>query len=86
MEPDDIERQIIELIAKRKKLDPSAVTLDTAFADIGVDSLDAIELVFTFEDTFNISVPDEAVQQVKTVRDVVDAVRMVAAGRTAEPS
>lgn len=86
MEPDDIERQIIELIAKRKKLDPSAVTLDTAFADIGVDSLDAIELVFTFEDTFNISVPDEAVQQVKTVRDVVDAVRMVVAGRTAEPS
>ena len=78
---DDIEPQIIELIAQKKKLDPSAITLDTPFADIGVDSLDAIDLVFTFEDRFNINVPDEAVQQLKTVRDVVEAVRAVLAMR-----
>jgi acyl carrier protein len=60
----DIERQIIELIAE-KKLDPSGITLDTPFTEIGVDSLDAIDLVFAFEDAFNIKVPDEAVQQLR---------------------
>lgn len=83
--PDDIELQIIAMIAKKKKLDPGQVTLDTAFADIGIDSLDAIDLVFTFEDTFNVNVPDVAVQRVRTVRDVVDAVREVMASR-ASPS
>jgi acyl carrier protein len=81
---DDIEQQIIDLIAQKKNLDRSRITLDANFADIGVDSLDAIDLVFVFEDRFNISVPDEAVQQLKTVRDVADAVRAVVAARPSE--
>jgi acyl carrier protein len=84
--PDDIELQVIAMIAKKKKLDPARVTLDTAFADIGFDSLDAIDLIFTFEDTFKVDVPDDAVQRVKTVRDVVDAVRAVVASRASPPS
>lgn len=84
--PDDIEQQVIAMIAKKKKLDPSTVTLDTAFADIGFDSLDAIDMIFTFEDTFKVDVPDDAVHKVKTVRDVVDAVRAVVASRASTPS
>ncbi len=83
MVPDDLERTVIELIAKKKKLDPSRVTLDTTFQELGIDSLDGMDLLFTFEDTFNISVPDDAAQQMKTVRDVTEGLRKVLAGSPA---
>ena len=83
MVPDDLERQVIELIAKKKKIDPSQVTLDTTFQELGIDSLDGMDLLFTFEDTFNISVPDDAAQQMKTVRDVTEGLRKVLAGSAA---
>jgi len=59
---DDLERQVIELIARKKKLDPAAITVDSTFEQLGVDSLDAADLLFTFEDTFKIVVPDDAAQ------------------------
>lgn len=83
MVPDDLERTVIELIAKKKKLDPSQVTLDATFQELGIDSLDGMDLLFTFEDTFNISVPDDAAQQMKTVRDVTEGLRKVLAGSPA---
>jgi acyl carrier protein len=83
MAQDDLERTIIELIAKKKKIDPSQVTLDSTFQELGIDSLDGMDLLFTFEDTFNISVPDDAAQQMKTVRDVTEGLRKVLAGSPA---
>ena len=40
-----------------------------------MDSLDAIELVFKFEDALNITIPDEAVHQMRTVEDVIVTLR-----------
>ena len=62
---DSIESQVIALIAKKRKLEPAAVTLDSTFEQLGVDSLDAADLLFTFEDTFGIVVPDEAAKSMK---------------------
>lgn len=79
---DSIESQIIAIIAKKRKLDPAAVTLDSTFEQLGVDSLDAADLLFTFEDTFGIVVPDDAAQSMRSVREVVDGVRRLLAART----
>lgn len=79
---DSLESQVISIIAKRRKLDPSTVTLDSTFDQLGIDSLDAADLLFTFEDTFGIVVPDEAAQRMKTVREVVDGIRRLTAQRT----
>ena len=72
---DQLEQQVIEIIAKKKKLDPSTITLGSTFQELAIDSLDGMDLVFTFEDTFNISVPDNVVQQMKSVSDVVNGLR-----------
>ena len=72
---DQLEQQVIEIIAKKKKLDPSTITLASTFQQLAIDSLDGMDLVFTFEDTFNISVPDNVVQQMKSVSDVVNGLR-----------
>jgi len=78
----EFERKVIGLIAKKKKLDPSAIRPESTFQDLGIDSLDGIDLVFTFEDEFNISIPDQVVQKMKSVGQVIDALREVLTKRT----
>lgn len=72
-----IESQVIDIIARKRKLDPTAVSLDSTFEQLGVDSLDAADLLFAFEDRFGIVVPDAAAQSMKSVRNVVDGVRQL---------
>ena len=78
---DDLEQRVIDLIARKKKLDPATVTLDSTFEQLGVDSLDAADLLFTFEDDFKIVVPDEVATSMKNVRQVVDGLRQLLATR-----
>ena len=52
---DDITRQVIEIVARKKKLDPATVTTATTFEELGLDSLDAADLLFTIEDSFTSS-------------------------------
>ena len=48
------------------------ITLDANFVDdLGADSLDAVELIMSIEDEFEIEVPDEAIEEIKTVDDAV---------------
>ena len=79
---DDVEQRVIDLIARKKKLDPATVTLDSTFEHLGVDSLDAADLLFTFEDDFKIVVPDEVATSMKNVRQVVDGLRQLLATQT----
>jgi acyl carrier protein len=80
---DELEKQVIEIIARKKGIPPEALTSATPFAQIGLDSLDAIDLVFTFEDTFAISIPDDVAQQMKTVGQTTAALREVLSQRAA---
>jgi acyl carrier protein len=79
--PDQIEAQLIEIIARKKKLDPSVITLDSTFEELGMDSLDAADLLFTVEDAFGIVVEDDAAQSMRTVRQVVDGIRQLVSKR-----
>ena len=81
---DQFAQQVIEIIAKKKKVDPSAISLDSTFEELAIDSLDGMDLVFTFEDTFNLSVPDNVVQQMRCDRDVVEGLRQELAKRPVE--
>jgi acyl carrier protein len=79
---DALETQVIDIIARKRKLDPAGLTLDSTFEQMGIDSLDAADLLFTFEDTFAIVVPDQTAQAMRSVRDVVEGLQRVLADRT----
>jgi acyl carrier protein len=87
-DPDDpaFERAVIEIIAKKKKIDPVTVSSASTFQELGIDSLDGIDLVFTFEDEFNINIPDQVVQKMKSVGQVIEALREVLSKRTSPPA
>ena len=72
---EDIMQQVIAAIAKKKKLDPSQITGASTFEELGLDSLDAADLLFTFEDTFGIVVPDEVALSMKSVGQVATEVQ-----------
>ncbi len=64
--------EIQEIICGQLKAKPDEVKLETSFIDdLGVDSLDSIELVMALEEKFNIEIPDEDAERMETVSDVV---------------
>ena len=73
--PQELVEQIIQVIARKKKLDPARITSASTFEELGIDSLDAADLLFTFEDTFGIVVPDDVAQATKTVGQVAAALQ-----------
>jgi acyl carrier protein len=83
---DEIAAKVIDIIAQHRKLPAGQVTLDSSFADLAIDSLDAMDLLFELEDAFDINIPDEVAQQMRGVRQAVDALCQVVAGRAAEAS
>ncbi len=61
------------IIADNLNVDKERVTLEANLADdLGADSLDAVEIIMDLEDCFGITISDEATEQIKTVKDLVD--------------
>jgi acyl carrier protein len=76
---DDIASRVIGLVAQSKNLPVSAVNLNTTFDELQIDSLDKINLTFAVEEMFSIEIPDESLNSLKTVGDVVRGVERLRA-------
>ena len=63
-------KQIIveQLGVDENQVEPSASFVD----DLGADSLDIVELVMAFEEAFDLDIPDDEAEKIKTVKDAVD--------------
>lgn len=64
--------KVKELIVDQLGVEEDIVTSDASIQDdLGADSLDIVDLIQTIEDEYNLSIPDEAVENIKTVGDIV---------------
>ena len=64
-----------EMLAEQLNCEASTITPETSFKDdLGADSLDLFELVMAFEEAFEIEIPSEDLEEIKTVGDVVSYV------------
>lgn len=65
--------KIKSIVADQLGVDEDQVTEDASFIDdLGADSLDTVELIMAFEEEFDVEIPDEDAQKIKTVKDVID--------------
>ena len=65
--------KIKTIVAEQLGVDESQVTEDASFIDdLGADSLDTVGLIMAFEEEFDVEIPDEDAQKIKTVKDVID--------------
>jgi acyl carrier protein len=76
---DNITEKVLDLIASVKRVPREKLTPDSTFAELGMDSLDAINLIFEIENEFDISVPDEAAKSITGVRDLVEKLQQIIA-------
>lgn len=61
-----------KILAEQFEIDEDDITLNSDIVDdLGADSLDFVDLVMSIEDEFEIEVPDEAIEEIKTVDDAV---------------
>ena len=64
-----------ELLCAQLEIDEDKITMDTHIVnDLGADSLDVVELLMSLEDEYDITITDDAVRELFTVREVVEFV------------
>jgi acyl carrier protein len=71
----EIEEKIYQIVSEQMGIDKSELARDTSFVDdLNADSLDTVELVMEFEDEFEMSIPDEEAEKIRTIGQTVDYV------------
>jgi acyl carrier protein len=65
--------KVKEIVVEQLGVDEADVAMESTFIDdLGADSLDIVELIMAFEEEFNIEIPDEIAEKIKTVKDAVE--------------
>jgi len=78
----DLERRVKQILTNRLGIPADEITLGAKLVDdLGMDSLDAVELAIATERQFNVALSDEQVAKLKTVSDIIGLIQRLAEGR-----
>jgi acyl carrier protein len=80
MSHEELTERVRQIIASAQHLPQEKITPDSTFAELGIDSLDGINILFAVESEFNINIPDAAAQSIRSVRDVIDGIAKLLEG------
>jgi acyl carrier protein len=70
----EIHNAVISAIAKHKQIPMESVSLDSTLESLGISSLDAITVVYEIEDQYNLEFPNEILDNLHNVQDIIDAI------------
>ena len=89
--PETTQERIIRIITVTQHYTPekaATITADSTFDQLGIDSLDGINIVFALEEEFNIAIPDDAAKNIGSVRELVKGIEKLLAAKSqdAEPN
>ena len=77
-----VDEKVKQIIVEQLGVDEAEVTPSASFVDdLGADSLDTVELVMAFEEAFDIEIPDEDAEKIRTVKDASDYIGQHAKGK-----
>jgi len=73
MDTENLEQKVIEFIASKvEEVDASAINASSEFEDLGLDSMDRVQLLFDAEEEFGVTFEDEEVKDFHCVKDIID--------------
>ena len=78
MTREEIQQQLIAIVQREKHIAAEKITPETPLADAGIDSLDALTILFAIEEDFHISIPDDKARSIRTFGDMVSVVQELA--------
>lgn len=75
MDTQNITERVFKIVSEQLGYDQDKLTRDKSFIkDLGSDSLDLVELTMELEEEFQISIPEEAADDIQTIGDVIDSI------------
>jgi acyl carrier protein len=83
--PEVLDR-VLRTLAETQKLPLEQVTPEATFEQLGIDSLDGINILFALENEFDISIPDESARIVKDIRQLAEGVQKLVDEKSAPVS
>lgn len=81
---DELSKRVIAVMAATQHMPEEKITIDSTFQELGIDSLDGINILFALESEFDVNIPDDAAREIKTVREMVEGVRQLVVAKQAE--
>ena len=73
MEKSEVQKKVKEVVAKVLKMDESTISDDANFIfDLGADSMQSLEMVAAFEETFDIEMDEDKALEIQTIKEAVD--------------
>lgn len=72
IDPEETARRVIKVLACHERVQAQDITLESTFADLGIDPLTKVELFLGLEREFSLEFPDEDVERIYRVRDAVE--------------
>ena len=80
---EELIQRVLKVIATSKRIPLETVTVDSDFQALGIDSMDAVEILFALENEFDITIPDEEARAVRSIRDMCAGVEKLVAAKNA---
>lgn len=72
----EIEEKVTQIVSEQLSVDKSELSRETSFVnDLNADSLDTVELVMELEDEFDLTIPDEEAEKLRTVGEAIDYIQ-----------
>lgn len=79
----EIEQKIMQIVCEQMSVEKAELSRETSFVnDLNADSLDTVELVMELEDEFDLTIPDEAAEKLKTVGEAIDYIQTHLEGKS----
>jgi len=72
---ENVTEEVLDVIAETQRIPREKVTAEARFEELGMDSMDAVNILFALEDKFDITIPDEEAKKIRSIRDVVNGVQ-----------
>jgi acyl carrier protein len=82
MPNEELTQRVIKVIADTQHMPLEKITPQSTFAELGIDSLDGINILFAVENEFNVNIPDDAAQTIKSVPEMVEGIAKLLAEGT----
>lgn len=80
----DLTERVISVIAKTQRIPREKITPESTFEELGLDSLDSVNILFALEEEFQISIPDEETREIRSISQMIQGIeKLVAASGSA---
>ncbi len=86
MSDDQLTQRVFSVIAATQRIPVEKITIDGKFEELGIDSMDGVNILFGLENEFDITIPDEAAKQIRDVRQMVEGVSKLVLEKAAADS